>query len=539
MFYELGGKVRYLTGIRGYLRASLTPGEAREIVARELARREESFLRLARLGIYANPNSAFRKLLLAAGIDFDALDRLVRQLGLEEAVNRLYEAGVYLSYDELKRRQPVKRPGLEFRVDPRSLDNPLLVGQYEVQSSGSRGAGSRSFTDLTLLAHEGAYYCLLLDAHGVRGRPVAIWGPEPPSFWGVNSWLRHAKAGNPPQRWFTPTRTQRRWERVRGSFVVLYTLAIARTAGKRFPWPRFVSQDQPLPIASWLAEMKARGQPALLDTSASSATRVALLAKERGLDIAGTVFRTGGEPLTPAKAAAIAAAGGRAINGYAATELGVAGLGCAAPSELDDLHLVTDKVVVQARDKQVGEAGASVPALFFTTVLLNCRKVLINAESGDYGRLEVRDCGCPLGEVGFSTHVLGLHGYDKLTSTGVSFQGSDLYDLVEQVLPARFGGDPLDYQLAEEEDEHGVPRVDIVIAPRVGTVDEDEVVETILKALSGYDRRDRGPLMASQWRQTGTLRVVRREPYAAGGRKVLPLHILDATAARAAPEVGR
>jgi len=57
--------------------------------AEELARREESFLRLARLGIYANPNSAFRRLLLAAGIDFEALERLVGQLGLEEAVSRL------------------------------------------------------------------------------------------------------------------------------------------------------------------------------------------------------------------------------------------------------------------------------------------------------------------------------------------------------------------------------------------------------------------------------------------------------------------
>ena len=92
------------------------------------------------------------------------------------------------------------------------------------------------------------------------------------------------------------------------------------------------------------------------------------------------------------------------------------------------------------------------------------------------------------------------------------------------MLPARFGGNPTDYQLVEEEVE-GVPKVSVVASPRVGHLDEAAVVAAVLGRLRDGERVHR--MMADAWRGADTLRVVRREPYETPGAKVLPLHVVD------------
>jgi hypothetical protein len=318
---------------------------------------------------------------------------------------------------------------------------------------------------------------------------------------------------------------------------VLYTIIVAFLAGRRMRWPQYVPTEESLTIARYLAEMSGRGRPAAVQMTASAATRTCLVARENGLDLSGTLFRVGGEPYTAAKAAVIESAGAKAFSGYMASELGLAGGGCAEPgAAVDDLHLVTDKFHVYSRDKVVDASGATVPALIYTTLHPNCRKIMLNAESGDYGVLEDRDCRCLIGQLGYRTHVRGIHGYDKMTSEGVTFMGSDLFKLVEEVLPQRFGGAPTDYQLAEEEDDNGLPHVSIVVAPDVGEVDEEAIVAAVLGALGGLDGPARGPWMAERWRQGGTLRVVRRVPSSSGGRKVLPLHLSSRATAPAESE---
>ena len=106
----------------------------------------------------------------------------------------------------------------------------------------------------------------------------------------------------------------------------------------------------------------------------------------------------------------------------------------------------------------------------------------------------------------------------------MTFLGSDVIVLLDELLPARFGGQPTDYQLVEEEVD-GVPKVGVVVSPAVGEVDERAVLETVLSALGagpGYKS-----MMAEVWRDGETLRVVRREPYATAAGKILPLHVLD------------
>jgi hypothetical protein len=494
---------------------------------RSLARREENFLRLAELGIYGKADSPFRRLLLNAGVDLPDLKRSVAEQGLDETLKRLYDQGVYVTYDEMRGRTPVKRDGLEFLIDEAAMDNPLLEEQYEMSSSGSSGnAGSRAFTDLALLAHEAAHYFIHLQAHGLDSKPIVEWGPVPPSLIGLTANLRFGRI-RMPVRWYSHTRFANGWAGLRGRVLVLYTIAVAFLAGRRIRWPRHIPAEDVLSIARYLADMAAKGRPCAVQMTASAATRTCLAAREHGLDLKGTLFRVGGEPYTNAKAAVIESVGATAFSGYMASELGLAGGGCAEPgAAVDDLHLVTDKFHVFSRDKVIDSAGTTVPALVYTTLHPNCRKIMLNAESGDYGDLEERDCGCLMGRLGYRVHVRGIHGYDKMTSEGVTFMGSDLFRLVEEVLPARFGGSPTDYQLAEEEDENGLPHVSIVVSPGVGSVDEEAVVGVVLETLGGLDGPARGPWMAERWRQGGTLRVVRRVPTSSGGRKVLPLHLL-------------
>ena len=98
---------------------------------------------------------------------------------------------------------------------------------------------------------------------------------------------------------------------------------------------------------------------------------------------------------------------------------------------------------------------------------------------------------------------------------------ADLQELVDAVLPGRFGGAPTDYKFAEME-VGGLPRVEVVVSPRVGAVDEVQVRKSVLQHLASLG--EGGWLMAGVWEQGDALTVVRREPRATGVGKILALH---------------
>jgi hypothetical protein len=155
-----------------------------------------------------------------------------------------------------------------------------------------------------------------------------------------------------------------------------------------------------------------------------------------------------------------------------------------------------------------------------TTLLPSVSKIMLNVDSGDCGEIRRRHCGCPMGALGLDLHASHLRSYEKLTSEGLSYLRADLTALVEQILPQRFGGHASDYQLVEIEDG-GMPFVEIVVNPRVGTIDGAAVAAAVYDWLRS---RPDEQLMADFWQDANTLRVVRRPPYATGAAKVLPLH---------------
>ena len=88
------------------------------------------------------------------------------------------------------------------------------------------------------------------------------------------------------------------------------------------------------------------------------------------------------------------------------------------------------------------------------------------------------------------------------------------------MLPARFGGSPLDYQLLEEEDERHFPRLSLIVSPRIPLADEQAVTTRCSRPSDGQPGRRRGP---GVWAQAKTLRVRRMEPVATARGKYLPL----------------
>jgi hypothetical protein len=523
---NLAMAARLMRDLKPFLQQPLTLEESVRLLRDRLARRDEAFLDIIARAVFGNPRSPYLPLLNEAKIRYADVEGWVRRDGVEEALGELYAAGVYVTLDEFKGRRPIRRSGLELPVQAHDFDNPLHLAHYEAGSGGSRGVGTRARVDLALLAHEAAAQLVFLDAAGGRGRPMGIWRTALPSGAAMKSLLRHAKVGILAERWFSPSRLEFSRGLWKHWLFARHLIAASRWWGRPLPAPEHIPLDQAHVVASWLAEKKALGTPAHLDAPVSSAVRVCLAARAHGLDIAGTLFRVGSEPFTEARARIIADAGCRALCHYALGEVGRLGVACTAPQAVDEVHVAADVVALLQRERQLG--GVTVGALFCSTLHPAVPKVMVNVELGDYGVRSDRACGCPFDRLGFRQHLHTVRSYEKLTSEGMHFVGTELLRLVEEVLPDRFGGDPTDYQLVEDEEAgSGLPRVSLVVSPRVGLVDAEQLIATALEVLgSGAGGNGSGSIMAQHWRDARTLRVVRREPYATMAAKILPLHVI-------------
>jgi phenylacetate-coenzyme A ligase PaaK-like adenylate-forming protein len=253
------------------------------------------------------------------------------------------------------------------------------------------------------------------------------------------------------------------------------------------------------------------------------AVRICQAAKKKGIDLTGAEFFLTAEPTTEAKQKEINSSGGGVFTLYAFTEAGIVGLGCMKPVSPDNVHICKDSVALIQHPREVPHAATSVDAFLFSTLLSTAPKILLNVESGDYGVVKARNCGCRWEEVGLMDHIYNIGGFDKLTSEGMTFIGTDLVRIIEDVLPAKFGGASTDYQVVEEEDEKGYTRMSVIVSPELGEIDEAELIKTILDRLSRGTDTER--MMAQVWAQAKTLRVQRRQPFITARGKLMPLHI--------------
>jgi hypothetical protein len=180
-------------------------------------------------------------------------------------------------------------------------------------------------------------------------------------------------------------------------------------------------------------------------------------------------------------------------------------------------------MAVIQRPKLLPDGHTRLDALYLTTLLPAAPKIMLNLDTGDYGVLGRRDCGCGLEKLGLDLHLHTIRSYEKLTTGGMHFLGGEFVTLVEQILPQTFGGNPTDYQFVEE-DKGAESQVRILISRRVGPLDEAAVIAKVLDYLGSRSRGDRS--MAWHWQQAGTLRVSREEPLATQGDKIPHLRVL-------------
>jgi hypothetical protein len=517
---DVFGFAGFLAGLPAFVRQRMTETRAREIVQRRLREREQNFLNSLELFVYGNPRSPYRGLLEAAQCTFGDVRSMLAADGLDATLRALRAADVYVAFDEFKGLRPIVRGGRVIDARPEDFDNPNVSRYHTVTTGGSTGRARNVLLDLEHLNARLPMHLLGDLFHGTHGLPTALWFEIPPGS-GLGSILQRAPTGSIPERWFSPIRGIGDGAGRRARLATVATLAVARAAGARLPWPEYLPLERADVIARWAESALRRRGACVVRAHVSKSLRVCLAAKESGIDLTGAIVTGGGEPPTRAKVAQIESTGATFRSGYHFTEVGTVGLSCTTAADPNDQHFFLDHLALIQAPREVAGFDVSVPSFHFTTLLPSAPKIMLNVESDDFGVVATRECGCPFGDLGFTTHIRDIRSFRKLTGEGVTLVGSHVESILEEDLPAKFGGSPLDYQLIEEEDERGFTRLTILVNPAVALPDEGAVVAEMLAAL----RRRGGAAELSRelWAQASAFRVRREAPRLTSRGKMLPL----------------
>jgi hypothetical protein len=508
--------------LRRFLRHRPALPTAQAIVRGRMAHRTHNFLGLVERSVYGVPCSPYLALLKHAGCELSDLRALVKNHGIEGALLELRKAGVYVTYEEFKGRKPIVRQGLTLEVKPRDFDNPMARHDFSLRTGGSTGLANEVYQDLDHIAALATIDMLVLAEHGVLEAATVHWTHMLPGS-GLRFILRRAYHGTYPQHWFSPGGWGGFGAWLKYDLATLYMLFWMRASGIKVSFPHIVEPQRAVIVARWLRKaLDAQGR-CLLYANVSQAVRLCLAAQEQGFDLAGAAIRLSSEPLTPAKAEIMQRAGVQIVTSYGSVEAVAIGLGCGRRLHVDEVHLAMDAYALIDYPYPVPGLGTTVPAFNLTGLLDSAPKVMLNYQSDDYGIVETRACGCGLERYGYTTHLHDIRSYSKLVGEGVTLIGNELLRILEEVLPARFGGTPLDYQIMEREDARGLTRLVLLVSPRIDIQDNAAVIAVILNEL-----RKSSPMAASAqavWQQAETLRVERKEPVITVRSKLLPLHI--------------
>lgn len=483
-----------------------------------LQQRAPRLLRAVKQAVYEHPASPYLALLQQAGCEYGDLVRLVRQEGVEGALTVLAERDVYVTYDETAGRREIVRGSFRRQYADTDFNNPLVRPHFTSQTGGSGGRAKPLRQGLEWGYEVGWDFAATLDAHGVRNAAFVFWMTAP-IFW----LLLVPRLGHRIIGWFHPLKQTPRTYTAGARYLSL----LARLGGATIPMPRHLDLQQPERMARWLAARLERERPIVLCCPVSSSVRVALAAQDAGLSLDGLSIIAMGEPTTPERRRHLEAAGAQVLTRYSTMESGPIAAGCAAPTAADDSHIFLDRfaVIDRPRTSTTDPDAAHIPSLLVSNLNQLDIKMLLNAETGDYGSRDIRDpeC-CGLGRLGLTSHIWNIRSFEKLSGEGVSFARSQIDRIIEHTLPARFGGTAVDYQLVEEAGPNGNVRLVLRVAPSCGDLDDDRIRDAFLAALADGTVSDRYQAALLERAQSVTVR--RERPQATPGGKMLPFHAL-------------
>jgi hypothetical protein len=496
-----------------FLRKPMTLDEAQSHVRRQIESRDERFLRLAERAIFRHAQSPYLALLRHAGCELGDLRAMVASEGLEGALAVLAERDVYVTYDEFKGRREIRRGSFRLVAQQDRFANPLVTPHLILLTGGSGRQQSRIRYSLGYFREMAATTALINAAHGLHEPGVVHWWPAP-----LPHMLMFAMVGVPSVRWFYPVALPA-VARLLASYVSLVT----RFSGVTLPPAESCDLAEPEAIARWLAaKLKAR-PPLILKCTTTGALRVATFANDAGLDLTGLAFLPSGEPLTEIRRQQMERTGARIIDSYSSIDVSAPSYSCGDPGATTDLHTMTHRFALVSRPRETVPGGPTVDALLVSSIDETIPNIALNTEIGDYAKLDQHQCSCLLGELGMRTFVSEIGSFEKLTGEGVTFARSNLQTVLDRVLPARFGGSGLDYQLAEEERPDGATVLILRVSPSVGPIDEDALRTTFLAEIGRDTMIDE--YQAAMWRQAGSVQVRREAPAATPAGKVLPLQL--------------
>jgi hypothetical protein len=514
---------RFVWGLGGFLREPVTLQYSENMIRQRLQNRSENLLRLVKHTIYENPASPYLPLLDLAGCKYGDLVSSVHSHGLETALKKLAAEGVYFNTDEFKGKKPVKRGGKAIMLKEDDFNNPFYSGQLEARSGASRSPGTRTAYEYRYLRDNRSIYNIqMLTAYGLADLPFALWSAIMPGG-GPMFLLSYTKAGKIPARWFSPVNKESFRPSLQNRLGTNFIVYSGRFFGKKLPFPEYVAADDALRVTTWMSGMVKQYGGCCLHTYTSLAVRICQIARQSGLDLTGAVFFVGGEPVTEAKWNEIARVGAVACSVYGFVEAGFIGAGCRNPVTPGEVHLFQDSFALVQHSREVPHAAISIDAFLFSTLLPSAPKILLNVESGDWGTADSRSCGCAFEKLGLTCHLHNIRGFDKLTGEGMTFIGTDLMRIIEEVLPEKFGGSSGDYQMIEDEDERGLTRMSIIASPELGEIDESSLTAVIINELKKGSDTQR--MMAEVWSESGTLQVKRIQPFTTAAGKLIPLHV--------------
>ena len=165
---------RLVSGFPRWLATPVQFDACRLRVEQGLREREANFIGVLERGVFAAPHSPYRRLMAHAGLEPEDVRRLVRDEGLEGALEQLRAEGVGLTLEEFRGLRPIVRPGLELAVRPADFDNPLVRPLHLGGTGGSRGKSRRVLFDLDHRTAQAEQQTLFLESFGLRGRPTAV-----------------------------------------------------------------------------------------------------------------------------------------------------------------------------------------------------------------------------------------------------------------------------------------------------------------------------------------------------------------------------
>lgn len=511
---------RFFGGLPRFLRQRITPDDARRIVIERLNKREDNFLALLDAAIFSRPQSPYQFVLREARCERGDVRKLVTEDGVDAALEKLYDGGVSVSFDELKGRKPVVRNGKVLETTAESFDNPLVRKAYEGQTSGSTGKPTSITSGLAHIEDQLAMTVLGHKANGVLGIPEIVYRPGLPSGIATRSILRQIVIGNPVRRWFSPFGIDQTRAPIRFRVADALTPLMVRLNGFPFPKMEVVPYKDAVIVARAAAAFVREEGACLVRCGVSTALTVSIAARENGIDLSGVTLSGGGEPPSPGKVAGIKASGARYMTKYSMTEVGAVGVACAHGVDATDTHVERQKLAVIQRPQTVSGVADPVGVFFISNLLESAPKLLLNASCDDFGILETRECGCELGELGLYQHIRQVRSVGKLTGRGVTLVASHILDIIENVLPGRFGGTPQDYQLVEEEDKSGLTSMYLLVSPSISLTDEEAPAEALLDALLHGSAA--ATIQSAMLRSGSAVRVRREQPRPNSSGKLPP-----------------